>query len=480
MLFKPASHLRKRILDMSANAVQHVTSLEKHSENAVITLARELVEAGRRNEACELLRNSCVDDPAHREAYEYELARIDGRLDHLHLFQQAVIADTSTSYAQPPRMYQSYVRHVPMADSTRGIRLLSLPVRDAEDVSCNLFDFNDMTECPPYFALSYTWGDAKAPLRDIRLNGQPFQVRQNLYNFLWNFDSTRDKWSFDFHTLSRDSESSRALKAFLDWIGSAKQSFLWIDALCIDQSSNIEKTHQVRRMNEIFGRAAFVMVWLPIENPFLNRGPPALGTQGRDLTLFEWGQKRSLGSQRLKAVLEHSYWSRLWIVQEFALAQELIFCCDDIPVLWSDLRKRAMKNFGSWPIPRTFHVLNELRGEGFIDYRTADRDLPELIRKFWASSCEDARDRVFALLGLAGEKSVVEADYTLDSHELLIVVATAYENYYRNDLKFYELASNLRLDDETALQSFVGLHGFDAVRSPSLRKMSLEMGLDHE
>lgn len=477
---------RSRCLDPEPSI--YSDAAEPSDEHELILLARELIATGRDDEACELSKNSCIDDPEHTYQYQTELARIGSWEGLLQMFENTTVkAQPMASAEQWSYRYQSYVSHVPMADSTKGIRLLSLPFRDGEHISCNLFDFDDMIECPSYFALSYTWGDPKAPLRDIELNGQPFKVRQNLFDFLQRFDSTCDAWIEDFETLSIDSGSSRRLAAFAEDMKSKKRKFLWIDALCIDQSSNIEKTNQVRRMNEIFGRAEFVVVWLPSGSPvskvkggnIAETGVQAASVATRRAipTQGWWKKKHYAGPTKLGKILADPYWSRLWIVQEFALARELILWCGDRPMLWSDLRESAMSQHKKLPKPRTFHALNELRGEGFIDYRTADKDLPELIRKFWASSCEDARDRVFALIGLAGKGALIDVEYEVDAEELLILMATAYETYYRSDLKFYELASNLRLDDETALLSFVSLHGFEAFKSPALREMAMSMGI---
>ncbi|KAF1948809.1 HET-domain-containing protein [Byssothecium circinans] len=38
--------------------------------------------------------------------------------------------------------------------------------------------------------------------------------------------------------------------------------YLWIDQLCIDQSSEKEKSRQVKRMAEIIEKAQYVIVWL--------------------------------------------------------------------------------------------------------------------------------------------------------------------------------------------------------------------------
>jgi hypothetical protein len=37
---------------------------------------------------------------------------------------------------------------------------------------------------------------------------------------------------------------------------------MWVDSICIDQDSLIERNHQVRLMGEIYEKATTVLVWL--------------------------------------------------------------------------------------------------------------------------------------------------------------------------------------------------------------------------
>ena len=44
------------------------------------------------------------------------------------------------------------------------------------------------------------------------------------------------------------------------------QGYLWVDALCINQSANDEKSHQVNLMSQIYEKATRVFVWLGHED----------------------------------------------------------------------------------------------------------------------------------------------------------------------------------------------------------------------
>lgn len=83
----------------------------------------------------------------------------------------------------------------------------------------------------PFEALSYCWGKSEI-LHDISLKGKRFSVTENLYLALYQL-----RLSYEVRNL-------------------------WIDALCIDQKHDNEKTHQVELMSSIFQHASQVLVWL--------------------------------------------------------------------------------------------------------------------------------------------------------------------------------------------------------------------------
>ena len=64
------------------------------------------------------------------------------------------------------------------------------------------------------------------------MNGRLFEIRENLFHFLVELQSsTTGHW-------------------------------LWVDAICINQAADAEKSHQVNMMGRIYNRAQMVRVWL--------------------------------------------------------------------------------------------------------------------------------------------------------------------------------------------------------------------------
>ena len=153
-----------------------------------------------------------------------------------------------------------------------------------------------------YAAVSYMWGDATTTAH-ILVNRQPFRVRLNLLELLEELKARRYR------------------------------GFLWIDAICIDQSSILEHNHQVAIMGKIFTKASRVIVWLGIPTEdmkcsleFLEDPRPTSKNRG---VIFE------LQLRGIRDICSHPYWSRAWIFQEVVLAIHVELYCGthSVPLL---------------------------------------------------------------------------------------------------------------------------------------------------
>jgi Heterokaryon incompatibility protein (HET) len=131
----------------------------------------------------------------------------------------------STSEAVPP-IYS------PLRSDQEEIRLATVEAADnpLAGIRCQVETVN-LSSSPSYDALSYVWGDANTR-KSITLNGIPVLVTTNLY---------------------------RALKRLRARPGILR---IWIDALCIDQSSAEEKSSQIPLMGKIYSQAEKVLIWV--------------------------------------------------------------------------------------------------------------------------------------------------------------------------------------------------------------------------
>jgi hypothetical protein len=218
-----------------------------------------------------------------------------------------------------------------------------------------------------YRALSYVWGNDSVT-KTILLDGQPFTVRENLWRFL--------------HEYRREGANG----------------YLWIDALCIDQSSNKERNHQVAMMGQIYSAAVGVIAWLGIKF----EEPLKMMFDGKVQSWFD----------KFKLISTCDYWSRLWIVQEFILGQNVEVWSataridgDVFWLAWFVTCKRTSAGRKHHP-PSLEHFLDLLL------IRSASRTLNNgnelssaidsdmVFRFFGHTKCSDPRDRIYGLLGI--------------------------------------------------------------------------------
>ncbi len=273
------------------------------------------------------------------------------------------------------------------------IRLLSIQgINSARHVfNLKLCDF-PLHELPPYYAVSYTW------------DNQP-----NSHLILIN-----NQW------LSASSNVSSILSLFAPSVFG--QRYLWIDAICINQTNKVEKATQVKLMRDIYRNAKSVLVWLSSEN--LNQDNQrhnqyilSISTrQLYDTCQDLFNRVMPLEWTNLDGVLVHRYWRRAWIIQEFVVSSqpEVYFRgrCIDWRSFTSLLESRVFENMHSRihsnPTDMTYGLnqistLMEIRGEFHMGKRY---QIQNLLHRFGGSRATDSRDKVFALQGLAAPTSL--------------------------------------------------------------------------
>jgi hypothetical protein len=270
------------------------------------------------------------------------------------------------------------------------LRLLSFIDDHSSDIRLHLetFDLSDPNTCPPYTALGYAWGQANPSTdHNIFLNGEPFVVRNNLYQALL--------------ALQRCSRE-RVVR------------YLWIDALCIDQSNVLERNHQVQLMSKIYSQACQVRVWLG------NEYEEGLRNLGRNV---------ELDRSALDAFAKAPYWRRLWVLQEFELAREVVLMAGGSVMDSDSLGLKCTKlQIDSKPgatcdedrttsVLQGWDVTSRLIHRGLV---VGIAPFSTLLAEYGHLECEDPRDSVYGLLGLVapGQRVTIPVDYTLSARRL--------------------------------------------------------------
>ncbi|RGP71236.1 hypothetical protein FLONG3_7186 [Fusarium longipes] len=206
------------------------------------------------------------------------------------------------------------------------IRLLEIQPGDTDLISINLHTVKNLTD-QRYWALSYVWGARENPAT-VLLNRQPFTITRNLYDALYEYRR---------HTP-------------LGKLGETARAWLWVDAICINQNDQVEKSIQVPRMSDIYGKCEHVLAWLgPVESKEADR-TSKLAEKLKEFTspidkdliednrikrYIELGQSDDNAAaeiefvrQALRSIGRRPWFRRIWILQEAVLAQrEPILLC---------------------------------------------------------------------------------------------------------------------------------------------------------
>jgi len=122
-----------------------------------------------------------------------------------------------------------------------------------------------------YMCLSYAWGDPQNH-RTIRVNGKSFKVRRSLWKFL----------NIARHTLY--------------------DTFLWIDALCIDQENTSERNHQVQQMGRIYSGAETVLTWLGDDTEIESILRVVNQAQRQSELAYDWDRPTKLWNTRARSL----------------------------------------------------------------------------------------------------------------------------------------------------------------------------------
>lgn len=308
----------------------------------------------------------------------------------------------------------------------KSIRLLTIePIANhASLVVCNLH-VTAITPELQFEALSYTWGDPKIR-GTISVNGVETSVTKNLASAL--------------HALRRR-DSPRTL---------------WVDAICIHQEDLGEKAFQVPMMSLIYGKCSRAVIWLGQSDE----------NSRKAFAIIRKGTKEY--PRILSKVLQRPWFRRIWIVQEVSLAPTAIVQCGQDTVDWDQFAAvvALIPKLGSMVNPTSeedgqhkhLHPAFYPRILDSARKRIKDNkpfDLHEALRSFQPFDATMPVDKVFGILSLLSDTSMVEVDYTLSPREVYCNIALAILKHSRNLDLFLDCLQNVRGHPTPGLPSWV-------------------------
>jgi Heterokaryon incompatibility protein (HET) len=385
-----------------------------------------------------------------------------------------------------------------------SIRVLSIQPSDQDEttIDCVLQAVN-LDDEPPYCALSYTWGppyelefssnqengQQSQDNRWILVNGDPLGVTPNLYDGLLQLrrsmcqrnGSLRDP----LYRLFQNRE---------------EVALLWVDAICINQMHEGERSAQVNMMSRIYSSALVVLAWLgPATNAAavaadlrtlaqvylkhendLYEGRMRCDADGENnvkyLKQFDLSNWKPWQWEAVRHFYRNRWFNRVWVCQEVALAREIVILCGDQAIPWQFIANTA--SFFIWTgllssAPGThalearvrFSGMGQTSGLEIMRFKCQSKEyngrttrsnalmFEELLHSTSFCAAIDPRDKVFALLG------ILERQIQLNRAEELTLCA----DYRLTAAQVYHQTTVLHISESKSLNLLSFVQPVDAI-----------------
>ncbi|KAK3953679.1 heterokaryon incompatibility protein-domain-containing protein [Pseudoneurospora amorphoporcata] len=439
-------------------------------------------------------------------------------MGHVHPYIQLPSNVTPSSPSAPiastsaPRF--NYNTSASLPDPNTTIRLLeicpSYNHSDTEDLYCTLYTtsvISSSSSSPPpppppplYTALSYAWGEGTKSRRIRIIPQSQFQTLKENHHDPDKGQISQDLYeNAPFLSITPTLDTClRTLCRFNCRWGQTHPPALWIDQICINQDDDQEKGFQVQLMREIYSLADKVLVWLGPDADACDEvmqglavmgyltmhsgvlgGPPVNWVPNPDEALFDKLATPEVKellrkvipvfvplavSGKLEAWLKRSWFSRVWVIQEFCLNKHVLVACgrtmtfgellclaQELFLLFDRIRANvyalpmreeiaeSLALLQSVPAERMPVRLGHLFGMRLWQRQGRRTPLRNLLERMFTSASTAAdrvvpqatkyRDRIYGLLGLANdaEHLDIRPDYrrSTSTAEVLTQVARA-------------------------------------------------------
>lgn len=306
----------------------------------------------------------------------------------------------------PDYIYQS------LPSAKTHIRLLTLlPHSNAGHIAIALKAVPLSDAAGKYDAISYAWGPSE-PVYEVLVDGQRLWLQENIWRFLKQCSSTS--------------------------LGDKLIRPLWIDSICINQKNVPEKNQQVKQMATIYSRAKQAIVWLGEASRTSVWADYAFERYDRmrDFLFDAYSRRKAPENNdaavktNLRQIMTSTYWTRLWIVQELALAHTVAFVSGtdlcDLNAFWGIGTLMShffqVEDTGSEDVAwkSASKQVDRLVERHFArETQSPYRGLASLVEEFADQQCKDPHDHVYGLLGLLDSKQGEDlVDYDRDMEVL--------------------------------------------------------------
>ena len=319
-----------------------------------------------------------------------------------------------------------------------SIRLLILkPGEGEQDVHCDLIEI-DLNDKPEYFALSYCWGEPKFDV-PIYCSGKRLSITANLSQALCRFRNI------------------------------SLPITLWVDAICINQDDDEERSQQVEKMKDVYSHAREVYIWLGPED---DRSPMVMA-------VLEAHQKKAKTPgfhvrdhfdgnapewQAVKDWLLRPWFWRVWTIQEARLAKSAtaFFGPYHVDLATIDLVMTMSEIEDNQGMAK--HLDEAFTKPGLSVRLSAHRpwklqsSLLNLLLSSRRHHASDPRDKVYGLLGLVSAYNLNLEDITLLKPDYRKPIGNVYRDTARfliNKYKSIDVLNSVYTDETSVDRGYI-------------------------
>lgn len=289
-----------------------------------------------------------------------------------------IIDETATSN-QPALELQKHVYQPLDLKSKLNIRLIVLWAGSySSPIRCSI-EHVSLQQKLDYCAISYTWATEDGDDRkseQVEIDGTILHVTKNCHAALRRL---------------RTPYNSRTI---------------WIDSICIDQANVQERNHQVGLMESIYKMAS--VVYICIHDP---------GNSYVECIrwLHQDAHPSVIASAQLTKLLQLRYFSRVWVIQEGALARRVVLTVNESSVPLSGDTLSVLY--------RACHQL-KIRVPGPLEWIASRRSVASLIsclRVSMKATTTDPRDKIYGILSLLEPsiRQMIPIDYSSAMGEVM-------------------------------------------------------------
>ena len=236
-------------------------------------------------------------------------------------------------------------RHLALQNPSNFRLLKLIPAENPNDgLHCRLLEISPTDAATEeYEALSWTW-DSDESTRQVIID--------------------QDDKAYTFSISDSLFEALQTLR-YRD-----KARTLWIDRICVNQKDKSEKNHQIPIMPKIYGNAKTVCIWLGSATDDSDEAIDFIEKINQNIWNFDILCKKEGKAghswNALFKMIMRRWFSRRWIVQEIALANDAVIYCGSKTISWKKFTD-AVSLFVE--TERVTHRLSEImKQEEIADY----------------------------------------------------------------------------------------------------------------